>query len=131
MKKMNLNLGQIGKILLPVFFLIGLFFLSANSMNAQSAVAKVKQHISKLPDVTYLTLPSEKSMAKEINNPAKENDLKIGIEMAFGRLILEGITRKGFDNKEAIEKTYEILSVKIPAEYLDPVKQVYVDLLEN
>jgi hypothetical protein len=129
MKKMNLSLGRIGRMLLPVFLFMGLFFLSANTMNAQSAVAKLKQHISKLPDVTSLSLPSTKSMANEVNNPSKANDLKIGLETAFGRLILEGISREGFDKKQAIDKTYDLLNEKISAEYLDPVREIYRDLL--
>jgi len=137
MKKMNLNLGRIGRMLLPVFFLMGLFLFNVNSVQAQSAQApgdfsvKVLKHIDSLPSTDAINLPIKKSSQEEINNPRKANDLKIGLEKEYGNLIVYGITRKGFEDKEAIEKTYELLIVKIPTEYLDPVKQVYLDLLGN
>jgi hypothetical protein len=137
MKKMNLNLGRIGRMLLPVFFLMGLFLFNVNSVQAQNAQApgdfsvKVLKHINSLPSTDAINLPIKKSSQEEINNPRKANDLKIGLEKEYGNLIVYGITRKGFEDKEAIEKTYELLIVKIPAEYLDPVKQVYLDLLGN
>ena len=132
MKKMNLNLGRIGRMLLPVFFLMGLFLLSANTAQAQSVedyVVKVKQHVNSLPKVNLESTLTAKDAREEVNNPAIANDLKIGLEAEFGRLIIEGITKNNFEAKEAIDRTYELLGVKVPAEYLDPVKAIYVDLL--
>jgi len=132
MKKMNLNLGRIGRMLLPVFFLMGLFLLSANTAQAQSVedyVVKVKQHVNSLPKVSLENTLSAKDAREEINNPALANDLKIGLDAEFGRLIIEGITKNHFQAGEAIEKTYELLGKKVPTEYLDPVKEIYEDLL--
>ncbi len=132
MKKMNLNLGRIGKMLLPVFFLMGLFLLNANTVQAQSAeeyVVKVKQHVNSLPKVDTQKMLTKKNLKEEVNNPALASDLLIGLETEFGRLVIEGITRNNFEAKEAVDKTYELLGREIPAEYLDPIKEIYVDLL--
>ncbi|HEB61753.1 MAG TPA: hypothetical protein ENI82_01245 [Bacteroidetes bacterium] len=132
MKKMNLNLGRIGKMLLPVFFLMGLFLLNANTVQAQSAeeyVVKVKQHVNNLPKVNSEKTLTSKNLKEELNNPALASDLLIGLEAEFGRVIIVGITRNGFEAKESVERTYELLGREIPAEYLDPIKEIYVDLL--
>ena len=134
MKKMNLNfLGLKMKMVLPLFLLFGLFVLSTNTASAQavnSYANKVTMHVNALPDVGVVNLPTQKSVREAVNDPRLANNLKVNLEKEFGNLIVFGIDREGFSNKESIEKTYKILNVKIPAAYLDPVKQVYVDLLQ-
>jgi len=133
MKKMNLNfLGLKAKMVLPLFLLFGLFVLSTNTTSAQSVNSyanKVAIHVNNLPEVGIVNLPTYKSSRKAVNNPKLSRELMTNLEKEFGNLIVYGIDKEGFSDKEAIEKTYEILSVKIPTEYLDPVKQVYIDLL--
>ncbi len=120
-------------MVLPLFLLVGLFVLSTNTTSAQavnSYVNKITLHVNALPDVGAVNLPTQKSVRNAVNNPRLSNDLMVNLEKEFGSLIIYGIEREGFGNKEAIDKTYQILNKKIPAEYLDPAKQVYVDLLQ-
>jgi len=86
MKKMNLSfLGLKAKMVLPLFLLIGLFLVSANTSNAQSIVVKrntttqllssekgfyesVSKHVSELPVSVSMVLPIMKSSKEAINN---------------------------------------------------------------
>jgi hypothetical protein len=90
MKKMNLSLDQIGRILLPVFLFIGLFLVSANTVNAQTPgdySTIVLDHMYKLPQINGVTNPLAKSTQLEFNNPSKLNDYLIALENEYGNLI--------------------------------------------
>jgi len=147
MKKMNLNfLGLKSKIVLPLFMIIGLFLLGANISNAQSIVVKknnttsqllssekgfyksVFKHVRKLPATVSGILPITKSSKEAINNPRVADDAKIMLEKTYGELILSNL-KNGSKSEKAIEGAYSILAKKIPTEYLDPVRDVYKQML--
>ncbi len=147
MKKMNLNfLGLRAKMVLPLFLLMGLFLVSANTSNAQVIVKKlnntsdvqmlssekgyyesVQKHVSKLPATISMALPTVKSSKEEINNPKIANDAMIMLERTFGELLIADL-EKGVVRSKAIENVKGILGKKIPAEYLDTVSEVYKNL---
>ena len=133
MKKMNFN--RLGKMLLPVFFLFGLFLLSANTMNAQSHgskiyAEKVIQHINDLPNPLTIGLPTAKSDIEMANNPKLKDKLMKALERQFGMLVVSAILDENKTAKDAIEMTYTSLNKKIDAVYLDPIKEIYLDMLD-
>ncbi len=133
MKKMNFRLGLIGKVLLPVFFIIGLFLLSTQA-NAQSStenfIAKVKLHVKALPETFGVTFPTAKLATDKINNPKNTNESKLYLEKRYGQLVLDIVTKSGVtDGKVAIDKAYDIIVKKVPATYVNPVRQKYLNLL--
>jgi len=132
MKKMNFS--RLGKMLLPVFFLFGLFLLSTNTVNAQTHkdklfAEKVEQHVKTLPNPLTVGLPSVKSDVELANNPQLKDKLMGALERQYGILIIYAI-KKGDTAREAIDRTYKSLNQKIDAAYLDPVKETYLGMLE-
>jgi len=147
MKKMNLNfLGLRSKIVLPLFMIMGLFLLGANNSNAQTIVVKknnttnqllssekgfyksVFKHVRKLPVTVSGLLPFTKSSKEAINDPRIAKDAKITLERTYGKLILSNLGN-GSKSEKAIEEAYSVLKKKIPTEYLDPVRNVYKQML--
>ena len=147
MKKMNLNfLGLRSKIVLPLFMIMGLFLLGANTSHAQTIVVKknnttshalssekgfyrsVLKHVRSLPATVSAMLPVTKSNREVINNPRIADDAKIMLEKTYGELILSNL-KNGSKSEKAIEGAYSILAKKIPTEYLDPVRDVYKQML--
>ena len=147
MKKMNLNfLGLRAKMVLPLFLLMGLFLVSANTSNAQVIVKKlnntsnthllkaekgyyesVQKHVSQLPVTISMALPTAKSSKEAINNPKIAKDAKIMLDRTFGELLIADLER-GVVRGKAIENVTGILGKKIPAEYLDTVSEFYRNL---
>ena len=133
MKKMNLNFSRLGtKIVLPLFMFVGLFLLSASSINAQyispsEAKEAVDAHLSKLPP--------RKAIFRSVGHamtPAMVNEEMNSLRHRFGQLILRKLS-DGLTVADAIEKTYSIAKKRIDnhgttemAEYLDVVKSEYV-----
>ena len=144
---MNLNfLGLKMKMVLPLFLLIGLFLVSANTSNAQVIVKKsnnttstqllnsekgyyesVQKHVSQLPVSISMALPTLKSNREAINNPRIANDAKIMLDRTFGELLIAEL-EKGIDRSKAIDNVKGILGEKIPVEYLNPVSDFYNNL---
>jgi hypothetical protein len=138
MKKMNLNFSRLGtKIVLPLFMLIGLFLLSASSINAQyvspdKAKEVVDAHLSKLPPRTASFRAVGHAMT-----PAMVDEEMNSLRHRFGQSILRKLG-EDLTVAEAIEKTYAIAKTRIDGhgtpemvEYLDVVKDEYVKLLTD
>jgi F0F1-type ATP synthase membrane subunit a len=134
MKKMNLSfLGLKAKMVLPLFLLIGLFLVSANTSSAQLLSSEkgyyesVSKHVNELPVTISMALPIVKSSKEAINNPKITDDAKTMLDKTFGELILAELN-SGIKHGKAIENTYNALGRKIPAEYLDTVSEFYKNL---
>jgi len=137
MKKMNLNfLGLKMKMVLPLFLLIGLFMLSANTVNAQymdtkSAEKAISEKLSKLPPRTASLRRKGQAMTPKMVEESV-NELRY----SFGHLILRDL-KNGKSVSEAIDNTTKIATSRIPAgtpgiaDYVESVKQEYVDLLKE
>jgi len=136
MKKMNLSfLGLKAKMVLPLFLLIGLFLVSANTSNAQVLSSEkgfyetVVKHVQELPVTISMTLPILKSSKEEINNPQIADDAKIMLDRTYGELVISFLEKGSDKSQDAIDKVYDILLKKIPTEYLNPVREVYKSML--
>jgi len=135
MKKMNLSFSGLKiKMMLSLFLLMGLFFISTNEVSAQSSSSKeyaeiVSAHAQKLSLDVSITMPVMKSSKEVINNPKVASELNVAVEKTFGEEIVTQIIDNGFEAKDAIEKAYQLLNAKVPVKYLDPVKEVYLGML--
>ncbi len=134
---MNLNFfGLSTKIVLPLFMLFGLIFLSANNAQAQSSMEgklyaeAVSNHITHLPSIVSLTLPTAKISKEVLNNPQKASEAKIALDKKYGELII-AFLKKDIKSEDAIENVYNLLNAKISSDLLDPVREVYRQMLNN
>ncbi len=137
MKKMNLNfLWLKGKMVLPLFLLVGLFMFSATSVSAQyvseSQAAKlIDKHISELPQRTASLRRADQAMTPKMVQESV-NELR----HSFGQLILHGL-HSGRSVEDAIAETNKVAMQRIPAGtpgiegYITTVKQEYIDLLKE
>ncbi|HEB61997.1 MAG TPA: hypothetical protein ENI82_02490 [Bacteroidetes bacterium] len=137
MKKMNLNFfGLTKKIVLPLFILFGLIFLSVTNVQAQSSLEdklyaeEVSNHINQLPSIVSLTLPTTKMSKKVLSNPQKANEAKIALEKKYGELIIAFIKRDT-KSEDAIDNAYSLLNAKVSSDFLDPVREIYRQMLNN
>jgi hypothetical protein len=133
MKKMNFSLRLMGKILLPVFLLISLVFISAQA-NAQSStelfVEKVKLHVNSLPDTPGVTFPSFRHTDEQVYSPKYVSESKTFLERHYGLLVIDFIVKNGVDDgKHAIDLAYDVITKKVPVEHVNKAKQVYLSLL--
>ena len=130
MKKMNFNfLGLKAKIVLPLFLFVGLFMISATSVNAQYVTAEQAKeildiHLNQLPPMTA----SIKKLGQERNSKMAVEDMNL-LRHRYGQSIVRKIG-DGFSISNAIEKTYDSAQDRVPAQAIDLVKQEYVDLLK-
>ena len=113
--------------------LISLFFISAQA-NAQSDtelfVKKVSIHLESLPQTPGVTFPSFRHTDDIAKNPKYSAEAMIFLEKSYGLLILDFIVKNGVDDsKQAIDLAYDVIVKKVPVEYVDKAKKVYVDLL--
>ncbi len=138
MKKMNLKIfGLEAKMILPLFLFLGLFLLSANSVNAQFvnpsvAKEKINKYVQKLPPRTAALRTASNGM-----NDAMIDETVNSLRHRFGQSILRKIS-EGYNVDEAIEKTYTMAKNRIDKfgssvmlEKLDAVKSEYVTLLTD
>jgi len=134
MKKMNLSfLGLKAKIMFPLFLLMGLFMISATSVNAQFVSSVEAQ---KILDPYLTQLPEEIHTFSRVNHALtpKMVDEKVNeLRHMFGRSIMFKLDTK--DVGEAIKTTYDNAKNRIPAgmtelvDHLDAIKDEYVELL--
>ena len=135
MKKMNFSLVRIGKILLPVFFIMGLFFLSTNNASAQTPDSKafyekVAQHVKSIPSSVDVILPTVKNSKEMANDPKIANEAKLFLERTYGELLLSYLDENQASKPdELIDRAYRVLNKKIPAEFLDKARKVYQNML--
>ncbi|HEB62652.1 MAG TPA: hypothetical protein ENI82_05825 [Bacteroidetes bacterium] len=135
---MNLNFfGLTTKIVLPLFMLIGLFLLSASSINAQfvspNMGAKIiDDHLTKLPPRTA----SIRAVGQALSPQMIDEEMN-SLRHRFGQSVLKELLN-GVEVADAIDKTYNIAKDRIDGhgtpemvEYLDVVKNEYVELLTD
>ena len=131
MKKMNLKFFRLGsKIVLPLFMLIGLFILSASSLNAQyvstqTAKEILTKHIKELPPRTA----AMRAVGHARTSQVVKEDIN-SLRHRYGQLILKRIG-DGDSIEEAIKFSHSVAIKRIPVEDVDLVNQEYVDLLTH
>jgi len=135
MKKMNLNfLGLKMKMVLPLFLFIGLFLLSASTVNAQymgtkKAEKAITEKLASLPPRTVSLRRKGQAMTPKMVRESV-NELRY----SFGKLMLREL-KAGKTVAEAIDNTEKIALGRIPAgtsgisDYVETVKQEYVEFL--
>ena len=135
MKKMNLKfLGLKMKMVLPLFLFVGLFMLSASTVNAQYMNAKkaekaIIEKLAKLPPRTASIRRKDQAMTPKMVQESV-NELRY----SFGQLIVREL-KAGKTVAEAIDNTEKIALGRIPAgtsgisDYVESVKQEYVEFL--